>query len=114
MYCAQSLRFRFQGVIITDWEDIKTVYTIVTLFAATPEKARFAMAINAGIDMSMVPTDFSFYDLLLEAVKNELMFPYAAVFDDAVKRILLLKMKKLACLINPYPGKLQLNTVNFR
>ena len=26
------------------------------------------MAVNAGVDMSMIPSDYSFYDLLKEAV----------------------------------------------
>ena len=88
----------FQGVIVTDWEDIKRLYDR-HFVAATPEKA-VAMAINAGIDMSMVPTDFSFYDLLLEAVKNGDV-PMSRI-DDAVKRILLLKMK-VGLFDNPYP-----------
>jgi beta-glucosidase len=58
------------------------------------------MAINAGIDMSMVPTDFSFYDLLLEAVKKGDV-PMSRI-DDAVRRILILKMKT-GLFDNPYP-----------
>ena len=52
----------FQGVIVTDWEDIIRLHTRHNV-AATP-RAAVAMAINAGIDMSMVPTDFSFFTLL--------------------------------------------------
>ncbi len=88
----------FEGVIVTDWEDIKRLYDRHRV-AASPREA-VAMAINAGIDMSMVPSDFSFYDLLLEAVhKGEV--PMSRV-DDAVKRILILKMK-LGLFDNPYP-----------
>ena len=64
-------------------------------FVASTRQA-VAMAINAGIDMSMVPTDFSFYDLLMEAVKKGEV-PMSRI-DDAVKRILLLKIN-LDCLI---------------
>ncbi|MEO8712884.1 MAG: glycoside hydrolase family 3 C-terminal domain-containing protein, partial [Parafilimonas sp.] len=96
----------FQGVIVTDWEDIKRLYDR-HFVASTPEKA-VAMAINAGIDMSMVPTDFSFYDLLLEAVKKGDV-PVSRV-DDAVKRILLLKMKT-GLFDNPYPEEAA--TANF-
>ena len=88
----------FQGLIVTDWEDIKRLHDR-HFVASTPEQA-VAMAINAGIDMSMVPTDFSFYDLLLEAVKKGDV-PMSRV-DDAVKRILLLKMK-VGLFDNPYP-----------
>ena len=88
----------FQGVVVTDWEDIKRLNDR-HFVASTPEKA-VAMAINAGIDMSMVPTDFSFYDLLIEAVKKGDV-PMSRV-DDAVKRVLLLKMKT-GLFDNPYP-----------
>jgi beta-glucosidase len=88
----------FEGVIVTDWEDIKRLNDR-HFVAATPEKA-VAMAVNAGIDMSMVPTDFSFYDLLLEAVKKGDV-PVSRI-DDAVKRILILKMKT-GLFDNPYP-----------
>ena len=88
----------FQGLIVTDWEDIKRLHERHNV-AATPRQA-VVMAINAGIDMSMVPGDYSFYDLLIEAVKkNEV--PVSRI-DDAVKRILLLKYK-LGLFDNPYP-----------
>ena len=88
----------FQGLIVTDWEDIKRLHDRHNV-AATPSEA-VVMAINAGIDMSMVPSDFSFYDLLLEAVKKGEV-PMSRI-DDAVKRILVLKYK-LGLFDNPYP-----------
>ena len=88
----------FQGLIVTDWEDIKRLHERHNV-AATPRQA-VVMAINAGIDMSMVPADFSFYDLLLEAVKKGEV-PMSRI-DDAVKRILVLKYK-LGLFDNPYP-----------
>jgi beta-glucosidase len=88
----------FQGMIVTDWEDIKRLHDRHNV-ASTPREA-VAMAINAGIDMSMVPSDFSFYDLLIEAVKKGEV-PMSRI-DDAVKRILILKYK-LGLFDNPYP-----------
>lgn len=88
----------FQGLIVTDWEDIKRLHDRHHV-ASTPRQA-VVMAINAGIDMSMVPTDFSFYDLLVEAVKKGEV-PMSRI-DDAVKRILVLKYK-LGLFDNPYP-----------
>jgi beta-glucosidase len=88
----------FQGVIVTDWEDIKRLHAWHHI-AATPREA-VVKAINAGIDMSMVPSDYSFYDLLIEAVKKGEV-PMTRI-DDAVKRILVLKMK-LGLFENPYP-----------
>ncbi|MEN9686751.1 MAG: hypothetical protein RLZZ28_2537 [Bacteroidota bacterium] len=88
----------FQGVIVTDWEDIKRLHERHNV-ASSPRQA-VVMAINAGIDMSMVPGDFSFYDLLLEAVKKGEVS--ISRIDDAVNRILVLKYK-LGLFDNPYP-----------
>jgi beta-glucosidase len=88
----------FQGVVVTDWEDIKRLYD--RHYVANSPRQAVVMAINAGIDMSMVPSDFSFYDLLLEAVK--LKEVSMSRIDDAVKRILTLKYK-LGLFDNPYP-----------
>ncbi|CAN5396540.1 glycoside hydrolase family 3 N-terminal domain-containing protein [soil metagenome] len=90
----------FEGLIVTDWEDIKRVHDRHNV-AATPREA-VAMCVNAGIDMSMVPTDFSFYDLLIEAVQKKEV-PMTRI-DDAVKRILTLKFK-LGLFKNPFPEK---------
>jgi beta-glucosidase len=88
----------FQGLIVSDWEDIIRLHTRHNV-APTP-RAAVVMAINAGIDMSMVPNDFSFFDLLKEAVqKGEV--PMSRI-DDAVRRILLLKFK-VGLFDNPYP-----------
>jgi beta-glucosidase len=90
----------FEGLIVTDWEDIIRLHTR-HLVASTPRQA-VVLAINAGIDMSMVPGDFSFFDLLKEAVqKGEVKM---SRIDDAVGRILALKMK-LGLFDNPYPEK---------
>jgi beta-glucosidase len=88
----------FEGVIVTDWEDIKRLHTWHHV-ASSPREA-VAMGVNAGIDMSMVPSDFSFYDLLIEAVKKGEV--KMSRIDDAVKRILILKMKT-GLFDNPYP-----------
>jgi beta-glucosidase len=88
----------FEGMIVTDWSDIIRLHTWHHV-AATPREA-VVMAVNAGIDMSMVPGDFSFYDLLIEAVKKGEV--KMSRIDDAVKRILMLKMKT-GLFENPYP-----------
>ncbi len=88
----------FKGVAVSDWEDIIRLHTR-HLVASTPEKA-VAMAVNAGIDMSMVPNDYSFYDLLIEAVKKGDVS--ISRIDEAVSRILALKMQ-VGLFDNPYP-----------
>src|SRR5450432_783110 len=90
----------FQGVIVTDWEDIIRLHTR-HLVANSPRQA-VVFAINAGIDMSMVPMDYSFFDLLKEAVAKKEV-PVSRI-NDAVRRILILKFR-LGLFDNPYPEK---------
>ncbi len=93
----------FQGIVVTDWEDIIRLHTR-HLVANSPRQA-VVMAINAGIDMSMVPMDYSFFDLLKEAVqKNEVSI---ARVNEAVGRILTLKFR-LGLFDNPYPEEASL------
>ncbi len=88
----------FKGMIVSDWEDVKRLYTWHKV--ASSPRAAVAMSVNAGLDMSMVPSDFSFFDLLVEAVKKAEV-PMSRI-DDAVRRILMMKMK-LGLFDNPYP-----------
>lgn len=87
----------FRGFVVSDWEDIKRLYTRDKV-AATPEQA-VKMAVLAGIDMSMVPYDMSFYEILIKLVKDGEV--PAARIDDAVSRILRVKFA-LNLFANPY------------
>lgn len=77
----------FEGVVVTDWEDIKYLYSRHRV--ATDYKDAITMAINAGIDMSMVPVDYDFPVLLKELVEEGAV-PMERI-DESVKRILQLK-----------------------
>lgn len=79
----------FRGLVVSDWEDIKRLHTRDRV-APTPKDA-VRLAVMAGVDMSMVPYDYSFYDLLLQCVKDGSV-PVARI-DDAVRRILRVKMQ---------------------
>lgn len=87
----------FKGFTVSDWEDIKRLYTRDKM--AATEKEAVKIAIMAGIDMSMVPFDFSFYDLLIELVKSGEV-PVSRI-DEAVSRILTVKYQ--AGLFEPKP-----------
>jgi beta-glucosidase len=88
----------FRGVVVSDWEDIIRLHTRHNV-AATP-RAAVVLAVNAGVDMSMVPGDFSFFILLKQAVqKGEVSM---SRIDEAVRRILILKAR-LGLFDNPYP-----------
>lgn len=80
---------KFEGFAVTDWEDIVMLHTVHKV--APTYKEAVAMAINAGIDMSMVPSDVNFHKYLVELV-NEGRIPMSRI-DDAVRRILRVKMK---------------------
>ncbi len=79
----------FQGVIVSDWEDVIRLHTRHKI-ASTPKEA-VKMAIDAGLDMSMVPHDYTFYELLLQLV-NEKAITEKRI-DESVARILNLKFK---------------------
>lgn len=90
----------FDGVVVSDWEDIIRLH-VRDRIAETPKEA-VAIGVNAGIDMSMVPNDYSFNELLVELVKEGKVTNNR--IDEAVRRILILK-EKLGLLDNPYPEK---------
>ena len=77
----------FEGVVVSDWEDIKKL--VSQWKVAADEKDATRLAVLAGVDMSMVPSDYSFSDLLVKLVK-EGRVPMSRI-DEAVRRILRLK-----------------------
>ncbi|KXB85986.1 glycosyl hydrolase family 3 protein [Prevotella sp. DNF00663] len=79
----------WDGMIVTDWADINNLYT--REHVAADKKHAIAMAINAGIDMSMDPYSVDFCTLLKQAV-NEGLVPMSRI-DDAVSRILRFKYR---------------------
>lgn len=90
----------FEGFTVSDWQDIERLHTRDHV-AESPKEA-VKMAVMAGIDMSMVPLGYSFYDLLLELVKEKGV-PMSRI-DDAVRRIL--RVKFLVGLFeNAYPDR---------
>lgn len=77
----------FSGFVVTDWGDIEYLHTRHKI--ATDQKEAVKIAINAGIDMSMVPYNFNFPGYVIELV-NEGEIPMSRI-DDAVSRILKVK-----------------------
>jgi beta-glucosidase len=91
----------FKGFIISDWAGIDQIdpdyYTAVVT------------AINAGVDMNMVPTDYlTFINVMKQAVDNKDI--YEDRIDDAVRRILRAKFA-LGLFENPYPDPTFIQTV---
>ena len=87
----------WDGMIVTDWADINNLCTRDHI-AATKKEA-IKIAINAGIDMSMVPYEVSFCTYLKELVEEGEVS--MSRIDDAVARVLRLKYR-LGLFENPY------------
>src|SRR5215211_3596034 len=79
----------FKGLVVSDWQDIKKLVNVWRI--AADEKEATRLAIMAGIDMSMVPNDYSFADHLLALVKEGAV-PQSRI-DEAVRRILRVKFE---------------------
>lgn len=79
----------WDGMIVTDWADIDNLYTRERI--ATSRKDAVRLAINAGVDMSMIPYDWQFCNYLVELV-NEGAVPMSRI-DDAVRRVLRVKFR---------------------
>lgn len=87
----------FKGIAVTDWEDIRYLFTRHKV--AGNYKEAIQMSINAGIDMSMVPVDLEFPQLLKELVE-EGKVPMSRI-NESVQRILTVKFK-LGLFEQPY------------
>ena len=79
----------FEGIAVTDWVDINYLHTRHKVAPTIKDAIR--MTINAGVDMSMVPHDFEFAELLIELVKEGNVSEER--INSAVSRILKVKMQ---------------------
>ena len=88
----------FDGVVITDWDDIGKLVD----FHYTENNFKEAVysAINAGVDISMTPKHLDFNKSMLELVDEERITEER--IDQSVRRILRLKFE-LDLFENPYP-----------
>lgn len=87
----------WDGMIVTDWADINNL--CLRDHIAETKKEAIQIAINAGIDMSMVPYEVNFCTYLKELVEEGKVS--MARIDDAVSRVLRLKYR-LGLFDNPY------------
>ena len=89
----------FEGLVVTDWLDIKKLVSLHSV--AANEREATKMAIEAGIDMSMVPSDLSFIEHLTALVEDGEITE--SRIDASVRRILRLKFA-LGLFEDPLPG----------
>ena len=78
---------RFDGIVISDWMDVRYLHT--RHHVAATEKDAVALAVNAGIDMCIVPYDYTFYNYLIQSVR-EGKVPMSRI-NESVRRILHVK-----------------------
>jgi beta-glucosidase len=78
----------FTGFVVSDWGDIENVYKRDKITNSI--KDAIALAINAGIDMSMIPYDYKEFCTDLISLVKEGKVSQARI-DDAVRRILRVK-----------------------
>ena len=82
----------FKGLAVSDWEDIRMLHTVHKV--AATQKEAIIMAINAGLDMSMVPYNGpheEYLNLFKEAVSEKKISMKR--LNDAVTRIIYVKLK---------------------
>ena len=79
----------WDGVLVTDWADINNLYTREMI--AKDKKDALRIAINAGLDMMMVPYSCDACGYLIELVK-EGKIPMSRI-DDACRRVLRMKYR---------------------
>ena len=80
---------QFDGVIVTDWQDINNLY--VRDHIAASDKEAIMLSINAGVDMAMIPYDTLFCKDLKDLVLEKKVSMDR--IDDAVRRILRMKYR---------------------
>lgn len=79
----------FEGFLVTDWADIENLYRRDRV--AENDREAIKLAINAGVDMSMVPYEYErFFDNLVALVKDGEVTEER--INDAVRRILKVKL----------------------
>ena len=92
IYAVQEIlrkELKFKGLVVSDWEAIREVF--FHHHVAANDKEAVKLAIDAGVDMSMVPFDVMFSELLIELVKEKRVSTQR--IDESVRRILKLKFE---------------------
>lgn len=87
----------YKGMVISDWQDILKLHERHQV--AENNKEAVYLAVTAGIDMCIVPFDVTFYDDLIELVKEGRISEER--IDESVRRIIALK-KELGLYEQPY------------
>ena len=79
----------WDGVIVSDWSDVPNLYTRERI--SEDYKEAIVAAVNAGMDMAMIPYDLRFCTYLIEAVNEGLVSEKRV--EDAASRIVRMKLR---------------------
>lgn len=79
----------WDGVIVSDWSDVPNLYQRERI--SEDYKAAIVAAVNAGMDMAMIPYDLRFCTYLIEAVEEGLVSEERV--EDAASRIVRMKLR---------------------
>lgn len=91
-------QWKFDGLVVSDWNDVRSLQTAYHVAADYPRA--IAKAVNAGVDMTMLPPDDrGFHASLLTAIEKGLIS--RARLDQAAGRVLTLKFR-LGLVDQPY------------
>lgn len=96
----------FDGVIVTDWEDIGKLVDFHKV--AKDYKEATYMAVKAGIDVNMTPLTTQFNEALMELYEEGRISEER--IDESVRRILRLKFE-LGLFEHPYPSDERLDRI---
>ncbi|MBM9509160.1 glycoside hydrolase family 3 N-terminal domain-containing protein [Actinacidiphila acididurans] len=88
----------FQGVVVSDWQDVRALQDSYHIAADYPEA--IAKAVNAGLDMAMEPYDAQGWSDGLKAAVDRGLVSVQRI-DQSVERILRLKLQ-LGLFEHPY------------
>jgi beta-glucosidase len=83
-------QLHFKGVVISDWQDVENLIT--KYHVATDMEDAISQAVNAGLDMSMIPLDATGFTTNLKKAVADGKVSQARI-DEAVSRILTLKFR---------------------
>jgi beta-glucosidase len=102
------LRLGFRGVTVSDWGDVENLFcgcqgapAVSSMRRSAPDyEHAVALALNAGLDVSMVPDRADEFTAAVEAAVRGKLIPVATL-DAAVARVLTLKFR-LGLFEHPY------------
>ena len=90
----------FEGVLVTDWREVRNLHSFHRVAASEEDAVLLALSSSSSLDVSMVPTDDTFYETTLR-LAQEGKLP-ASRLKVSAERVL--RLKEWLGLLGPYPS----------